>query len=173
MRALRLGLALVLTLAVQTTVAHMATGNRAVVDLVLALVIFVGLRTNAVAGLLFGSLAGLCQDALSGGLIGVGGLAKSIVGAAAGALATQFIVTNALPRFMVFVMGSLLHAAIFLGVYALVDPRGVGQPWMTVAVQAVLNASAGLLAFASVERLPEVRHRRRMRRTHLRTRVEA
>jgi rod shape-determining protein MreD len=173
MRGLFLGVALVLTLAIQTTLAHSAMGNRATIDLVLVLVVFVALRHGAVPGLLFGSLAGLCQDALSGGIIGVGGLAKSLVGAGVGALATQFIITNALPRFVAFFAGTVFHAACFLGVYALIDSQLVGRPWSVVLTQALSNAVAGLLAFALVERSPDAWRRRRMRRTHLRTRGAA
>jgi rod shape-determining protein MreD len=169
-KAVRLGSALILALALQTTLAHTALGNRAFVDFVLVLVVFVALRHGAIAGLLFGSLAGLCQDALSGGIIGVGGLAKSLVGAGVGALATQFIITNPLPRFLAFVAGTILQAACFLGIYALLDPHSVGSPWAVVLPQAVMNAVIGLVVFASVERLPDAWRRRRMRRTHLRTR---
>jgi rod shape-determining protein MreD len=171
MKALRLGIALVLALAVQTTLAHSAMGNRSAIDLVLVLVIFVALRHGAVAGLLFGSVAGLCQDALSGGIIGVGGLAKSLAGAVIGTLSTQFIITNPLPRFVAFAAGTVLHAGCFLGIYALIDPIKVGNPWAIVGPQAVLNAVAGLIVFAAVERLPGAWRRRRMRRTHLRMHV--
>jgi rod shape-determining protein MreD len=173
MKGLRLGLSLTLVLALQTTLVQAVLGTRAVVDLVLVLVVFVAIRHGAVAGLLFGSLAGLCQDALSGGIIGVGGLAKSLIGAAIGALATQFIVTNPLPRFLAFFAGSLAHAGIFLGIYALVDPGGVANPWAKVVPQALTNGVIGLLVFAGVERLPDAWRRRRMRRTHLRSRVGA
>ena len=133
--------------------------------------VFVALRHGAVAGLLFGSLAGLCQDALSGGIIGVGGLAKSLVGSGVGALATQFIITNPLPRFLAFFGGSVLHAAVFQGIYLLLDPAKFGTPWGIVLPQALGNAAVGLLLFASIERLPDAWRRRRMRRTHLSTRV--
>lgn len=173
MRWVWLGLSLIVALAVQTTLAHSATGNRAAVDLVLVTVVFVALRHGAVAGLLFGSLAGLCQDALSGGIIGVGGLAKSLVGAGVGALATQFIITNPLPRILAFLVGTMLHAACFLGIYALIDPRTATNPWRLVLSQAVLNAIIGIVIFALVERLPDALRRRRIRRTHLRLRGEA
>jgi rod shape-determining protein MreD len=171
MKGLRLALGLLLALAIQTTLAHSALGNRAIIDLVLVLVVFVALRHGAVAGLLFGSLAGLCQDALSGGIIGVGGLAKSLVGAGVGALATQFIITNPLPRFLAFMVGTVVHAGCFLGIYALIEPQGTS--WTVILPQTVMNAVIGLLMFASVERLPDAWRRRRMRRTHLRLRGEA
>lgn len=173
MKALRLTAALVVALTLQTTLAHTVMGNRTIIDLVLILVIFVALGRGAVAGLLFGSLAGLCQDALSGGILGVGGLAKSVVGAAVGALATQFIITNPLPRFVAFFGGSVVHAACFLGILALITPGRVGYPWAGVLTQATVNAVTGLVVFAAVERFPEAVRRRRLRRTHLRRRVEA
>ena len=49
-------------------------------DLVLVVVVYVALTTGPVSGMLAGSVAGLIQDALSSGVIGIGGLAKSIVG---------------------------------------------------------------------------------------------
>ena len=52
-------------------------------------------------------MAGLVQDALSGGVVGVGGFASCLVGCLAGVVGTQFIVAGTVPRFMVFVLGSL------------------------------------------------------------------
>lgn len=170
MRAVRLGAALVAALALQTTLGAIVSGGQASVDLVLVLVVYVAIGAGPVAGLLFGSVAGLLQDALSGGIVGVGGLAKSLVGFAAGVAGTQFIVTGPLPRFVTFVGGTLLHAACFFGVYALVEPVGIGIPWTAAATQAVANGAAGLAAFHVVERLPGWVRRYRMRRTHLRMR---
>lgn len=170
MRAVRLGAALVAALALQTTLGAIVSGGQASVDLVLVLVVYVAIGTGPASGLLFGSVAGLLQDALSGGIVGVGGLAKSLVGFVTGVAGTQFIVTGALPRFVTFVGGTLLHAACFFGVYALVEPAGIGIPWTAAATQAVVNGAAGLLAFHVVERLPGWVHRYRLRRTHLRMR---
>jgi rod shape-determining protein MreD len=172
-RAFRLGSALLVALAFQTSLAHAAMSNRAAVDLVLVLVVFVALRHGAVAGLLFGSLAGLCQDALSGGIVGVGGLAKSLVGVGVGTLASQFIITNPVPRFVIFLGGTLVHAACFLGIYALIEAAPLSRSWPVILPQALLNAVIGLVVFATVERLPEAWQRRRLRRTHLRSRGEA
>ena len=46
----------------------------------LVAVVYVALTSGPVSGMLAGSVAGLIQDALSSGVIGIGGLAKSIVG---------------------------------------------------------------------------------------------
>jgi rod shape-determining protein MreD len=169
-RAVRLGGALVAALALQTTLGAIVSGEQASVDLVLVLVVYVAIGTGPVAGLLFGSVAGLLQDVLSGGIVGVGGLAKSLAGFAAGVVGTQLIVTGPLPRFVTFVGATLLHAACFFGVYALIEPVGVGLPWAAAGTQAVVNGGAGLLAMHVVEHLPGWVRRYRMRRTHLRMR---
>ena len=73
-------LATILALAVQTTMLPFALAGRGHVDLVLVVVIYSALQFGPATGLLTGALAGMAQDALSGGVIGVGGVAKTIVG---------------------------------------------------------------------------------------------
>jgi rod shape-determining protein MreD len=162
--------AVVLALLLQTTVAFSLVGHRAAVDLVLVVVVYVGVVSGPVAGLLAGTAAGLAQDALAGGIIGIGGLAKSVAGFLAGIAATQFIVTGAGHRFVVFFLGSLVHAGIFVGFNQLIYPRGFGAPWSIVLTQAGVNALIGVLAFRVGERAPEWARRRRMRRSALRSR---
>ena len=79
MRAAQVGVALAFALASQTTLVPRMTGV-ATVDLVLVVVLSVAMRQGAVAGLWTGTVGGLLQDALSGGVVGVGGLAKTLVG---------------------------------------------------------------------------------------------
>jgi rod shape-determining protein MreD len=121
-----------------------------------------------VTGLLAGSLAGLVQDALTSGVIGIGGLAKTIVGFLAGLIGTQLIVTAALPRFLVFFGATVLHAAVFMGLYVILGLREFGTPYAAVAGQAAGNAVVGVVAFRLVELLPGAVGRRRMAKTGLR-----
>ena len=67
------------------------------------------------------------QDALSSSVIGIGGLAKTLVGFLAGIIGTQFIVTASLPRFVVFFGATVLHAVVFMGLYVLLDLRHFGD----------------------------------------------
>jgi rod shape-determining protein MreD len=161
-------LAIFLSLSLQTTLAFALAGRGTVMDLVLVVAVYVGLVGGPVAGLLAGSAAGLAQDALAGGVVGVGGLAKGLVGFVSGVLATQFIVVGAVHRFVVFFLASLVNAGVFIGFYRLIGPRGVGASWAGVATQSFVNALVGVLAFHLVEHAPEWWHRRRMRRSALR-----
>jgi rod shape-determining protein MreD len=138
------------------------------VDLALVVVVYVALTSGPVTGLLAGSLAGLIQDALLSGVIGIGGLAKTIVGFLAGLIGTQFIVTATLPRFLVFFGATVLHAIVFMGLYVLLDLRDFGTPYAAVAGQAAGNAVVGVVAFQLVELLPGAVGRGRMAKSRLR-----
>ena len=164
MKAAGVFLAIALALALQTTLARFVVGGTAALDLVLVVVVYVALTTGPVSGMLAGSVAGVIQDALSSGVIGVGGLAKSIVGFAAGVIGQQFIVTAALPRFVMFLAASVAHAAVFMGLYVMLGLRTFPSPWAAILSQAVGNAVVGMIAFTIIEGLPGILERRRMRR---------
>ena len=168
MRAAGVILAIVAALALQTTLARFVIRGTVAVDLVLVVVVYVALTSGPVTGLLSGALAGLVQDALSSGVIGIGGLAKTIVGFLTGIVGTQFIVAQPLPRFVVFFGATLLHAMVFIGLYTLLDLRQFGTPYAAVTGQAVGNAVAGMIAFQLAGLLPGAMERRRTARSRIR-----
>lgn len=163
MKAVGVVIAIALALALQTTLARFIVGGTAALDLVLVVVTYVALTSGPVTGMLAGSLAGIIQDALSSGVVGIGGLAKSIVGFLAGAIGQQFIVTAALPRLLMFLAATAVHAAVFMGLYVGLGLRSFPSPWTAVGSQALANAAVGLIAFAIIESLPGMAERRRMK----------
>jgi len=108
------------------------------------------------------------QDALASGVIGIGGLAKTIVGFLAGVIGTQFIVAQPLPRFVVFFGATLLHAVVFYGLYLVLNLRQFGSAYAAIAGQALSNALVGVVAFQLVELLPGAVERRRAARHRIR-----
>jgi rod shape-determining protein MreD len=158
-------LAVATALALQTTLAWYATRGAVAVDLVLVAVVSVALTSGPTAGLLAGTLGGLAQDTLiSGGITGIGGLAKTLVGFVTGVVGTQFIVVQSVPRFVVFFLATVVHQAVFLGLYVLLDLRHFGAPYAAVAEQALGNAVVGVVVFQVVELLPGAVERRRAAR---------
>lgn len=171
MKAAGIILAIGLALALQTTLARFLVRGVVGVDLVLVVVVYVALTTGSVTGLLTGAVAGLMQDVVTrvpSSIIGIGGLAKTIVGFLAGIVGTQFIVAQPLPRFVVFFAATILHALVFMGLYVLLDLRHFGTPVAAVSGQALGNAVVGVVAFQVVELLPGAMERRRAQRTRLR-----
>lgn len=169
MRAARILLAVALALALQTTLGRYVMRGTVAVDLVLVAAVYVALTSGPATGLLTGAFAGLLQDTLvASPVIGIGGLAKTIVGFLAGVLGTQFIVAQPLPRFVVFFSATVLHAVIFMGLYTLLDIRHYGAPYAAVGGQALGNAVVGVVAFQLVELLPGAVERRRAMRGRIR-----
>jgi rod shape-determining protein MreD len=161
-------LAVAIALALQTTLSRVAVRSTVAVDLVLVVVVYVALTSGPATGLLTGTFAGLIQDALSSPVIGIGGLAKTLVGFLAGIIGSQFIVAQSLPRFVVFFGATVLHAVVFMGLYVLLGLRQFGTPYAAVAGQAAANAVIGVVAFQLVELLPGAVERRKARSTRLR-----
>ena len=159
-RAAGIILAVAAALALQTTLERYIRGSVAL-DLVLVVVVYVALTCGPVTGLLTGTFAGLVQDAMGTGVIGIGGLAKTLIGFLAGIVGTQFIVAQPLPRFVVFFGATLLERLVFIGLYVLLNLRQFESPYAAVVGQAAANATVGVLAFQLVELLPGAVERRR------------
>jgi rod shape-determining protein MreD len=157
-------IAIALALALQTTLARFVVGGTTAIDLVLVTVVYIALTSGPLSGMLAGSLAGLIQDQLSTGVLGIGGLAKSIVGFVVGAIGQQFIITAALPRFVTFIGATAAYQALFMGLYVVLGLRSFPSPWKAIATQALGNAIVGMIAFAIIEALPGVMERRRIGR---------
>jgi rod shape-determining protein MreD len=160
-KLLRVLVTIGVALALQTTLARFLVHGSIGVDLVLIAVVYLGLTTGPVVGLFSGSLAGLAQDALASGVVGVGGLAKTIVGYLTGIVGTTFIMTQTVPRFLTFFVATVVQAVVTLGLNALLE-RGVsGIPYAAVTAQAIGNALLGVVLFQLTEALPVVLERRR------------
>jgi len=153
-------LATMLALGLQTALARYLPGAGGL-DPVLIVVIYAALSFGPVTGLLTGTFAGLLQDSMSSGIIGIGGLAKTVVGFVVGVVGTQFIVTHPLPRMVVFFLASALHALLFIGIYELLRLREFPEPLSLLAAWALGNAVIGLIIFEVIELLPGAVERRR------------
>jgi len=168
LRAAGVVVAVAAALALQTTLARFVIRGTVAVDLGLVVVVYIALTSGPVTGLLSGTLTGLLQDALASGILGIGGLAKTVVGFLAGVIGTQFIVAQPLPRFVVFFAATVLHAVIFIGLYVVLDLRRYESPYAGVTGQALGNAIVGVVAFQLVELLPGALERRRAQRSRIR-----
>jgi len=161
-------LAIVLALALQTTIARFVVAGRVAVDLVLVVVVYVALSSGAVPGLMTGTVAGLIQDSLSTGVIGIGGLAKTIVGFVTGIVGTQLNIAEPVARFVVFFAATVVHQAITIGLGTVLGLQTFGVPYAAIAGEALANAVVGVAAFQLTDLLPGAVERRRMGRGRLR-----
>ena len=159
MIALRVVAVGVLALVLQGLLTRLLGAPLMRVDFGLVAVVWIALRFGRVPGLLGGTLVGLGQDALGGGILGLAGLAKSVAGFATGIVGTQFIVTQTVSRFMVFLGATLLQALVFIGLSMLLGLKTLPRPFLDVAVQGLSNAVIGLVVFQLIELAPGARER--------------
>jgi cell shape-determining protein MreD len=177
LKAAGITLVIIIALALQTSLARFITPGGGLVDFVFVAVVYIALSTGPTAGMVAGAIAGLSQDALAASgtltvmigagmvstqsIIGIGSLAKTVVGFFAGIIGSQFIVARPLPRALVFFTATVTHAIIFIGLYRLID-RGYTQSTMgAVLSQAGANALVGVLVFQISDLLPNLADRRR------------
>ena len=157
-------LTVLIAVVLQVTLARYTVGGRWVFDLVLVGVVFASLQWGAVAGLLAGTMGGLLQDVLSGGVVGVGGLAKTIVGFATGGVGAQFVLVRPQARVIIVVAATVVHRLIILATYALIDQRWPGVSWTGMLWETGLNSLAALVVFQATNALPGVIARQRVSR---------
>ena len=176
MRAIATILVIVIALALQTSIAYLTPGA-GLVDLVFVAVVYIALSGGPTEGMIAGAVAGLAQDALAAtsaldisigagtvsmrSIIGIGGLAKTVVGFFAGIIGSQFIVARPLPRALVFFTATVAHAIIFVGLYRVIDRGYELTTYGAIFRQAGANALVGVLVFQIADFLPSFVDRRR------------
>ena len=165
MKAIIVLTALVVALLLQTTIAGLSLEAGSLVNVVLIAVVYIALSLGALTGLLAGAAGGLAQDAVAGSIVGIGGLSKTLVGFLVGVLGAQFIVSQPIPRFVMFFGATVLHELCFQGLHALVEGQPFQFGYRSVLTQAGLNAAIGILTFQVVEGAPGMMQRREARRS--------
>lgn len=157
--------------ALQLALARYTVGGRWPVDIVLVGVVYAALNWGPLAGMLAGSAGGLVQDMLSNDVVGTGGLAKTLIGFASGAVGTQFDVARPLGRAGLLAGASLVHRLMLIGLHSLIDQRWAAVSGTALLAETLLNSVCGLVAFQLAESLPGVMSRgRHSRRSGLKRR---
>lgn len=124
----------------------------AILDPLLPLAIGVGILRGAESGGIAGLTAGLLQDLLGGGPVGVHGLSKLVVGFASGLFERSIYLENPLLPAIATFIGTLLGEILMVIIGAV---TGLGGPvWLDVIprmlAQAVLNSAIAPLLFRIV-----------------------
>lgn len=157
-------LTMVVGVTLQVTLARYTVGGSWVFDFVLVGVVFAGLQWGPTAGLAAGTMGGLLQDLLSGEVVGVSGLAKTLVGFAAGIIGTQFVLTRAHARSIIVAGATVVHRILMLALVGLIDQAWPGLSWTALLWETGLNTLAGFLVFQASSALPGVMARQRANR---------
>ncbi len=159
----------VAALVLQALLFRFLVHGRLGLDLVLVVVTYLGLTSGPVSGLFAGTLGGLVQDALSTGVIGIGGLAKTIVGFIAGIVGTQFIVSQPIPRFIVFVGATFVQIGVVVALESVLELRPLARTWGLTLLEAAGNGLVGVVLLQLSDLLPGAIERRKAARGSIKT----
>jgi rod shape-determining protein MreD len=91
------------------------------VDLSLVVTVYFSLQRTPVLGMLTGLTAGLGGDAISGGILGVGGFTKTLIGYIISMASIRLSLENRLIQLAVAAVASLVNTLLFVGLYQVLE----------------------------------------------------
>jgi rod shape-determining protein MreD len=146
MKVLTLAVAVGLALLFQTTVIGFIFSQTPDIDLVLIVVVYVALKTGPVSGLLAGSFAGLSQDLLVSSVLGVNGLAKSLVGFIIAGIGQRIMMEGTLFRASMFMTATAVNTLIIVVLGMLFGIQMFPLSFQIVLSQMITNTILGVVA---------------------------
>ena len=122
-------------------------------DLALILVLYVSMYSRPAKGAFRGTCFGLLSDLLSGTLLGLNGLSKTVIGFLAGFLRLGAMAKGALGRLLLLGAAVSLDTALIIAILDLLgQPLQEGSVWI-LAGRSVLTSVAGVFVFRSYDRI--------------------
>lgn len=157
MENVKITIALIVAVLLQWTLRNVAEPF-AYVDFPLIIVVYAALQRNSVKAILFGTVAGIAVDALSGGLLGANGFSKTLIAYLVSELARRVYMDNLLLRIPVIAGACLLDDLVYFGMHWLLGQPPVVPVFVVMSYTLIGTTIAGtivylLLDFVSTERM--------------------
>jgi rod shape-determining protein MreD len=157
MENVKITVAMIVAVLLQWTLGNIAE-PLTYIDFPLIIVVYAALQRNSLKAIFFGTIAGIAVDALSGGLLGANGFAKTLVAYLVSELARRVYMDNLLLRIPVIAGACLLDDLAYWGMHWLLGQPPNKPVFVTVSYTLMGTTIAGtivylLLDFVSAERL--------------------
>jgi rod shape-determining protein MreD len=159
---LKITIALIIAILLQWTLRNVAE-PLAYIDFPLIIVVYAALQRDAIKAVLFGTFAGIAVDALSGGLLGANGFAKTLVAYMVSELARRVYMDNLLLRIPVIAGACLLDDLIYYGMHRLLGQEPLGQVVVVISYTLIGTTIAGTMIYLLLDYLLTERSRPRKR----------
>lgn len=167
MRTVRFLTGLLLATAFQVLGVHLWGSFLLAVDLFLVLAVAASLDHGPVGSMLAGSVAGLAQDALTGGLFGLNGFADTFVAWSASRLKQRIVIQRPIEVGLLFTLAAALQQTLLVLLQFLMLPGGELPGLEVMALRMVTSGAIGMALFVLLRRvrlqLESWRERRRRR----------
>ena len=152
MKFLDVAVAIVVAFVAQTVLGRYFAFMSSYLDLFTVIAATFGLVRGRLFGMSVGTVAGLIQDAFSGGLLGLNGITKTIVGYVAGIAGHHLIVRGLSSRLLFFAAATVLDLALLSVVSHLVELAPMPLVGTRPLYICLGNAAAGILLLRLVDR---------------------
>jgi rod shape-determining protein MreD len=162
MEGVKLTIALILAVLLQWTLRNISEGF-SYIDFPLIIIVYAALQRNSIRAIIFGTLAGIAVDALSSGLLGANGFAKTLVAYMVSEMARRVYLDNLLLRIPVIAGACLVNALVFYGLHMLMGQAPVGDVLITASYSLIGTTIAGTLVYFLLQNFTEDKGRRKKR----------
>lgn len=150
MEQVKIIVALIIAVLLQWTLRNVAE-PLAYVDFPLIIIVYAALQRNSIRALLFGTIAGIAVDALSGGLLGANGFSKTVVAYTVSEIARRVYLDNLLLRIPVIAGACLLDDFLYYGMHRLLGQHPNAPMVETIAYTLVGTTIVGTFTFFVLE----------------------
>jgi rod shape-determining protein MreD len=97
------------------------------IDLALLVTVYFSLQREPLLGMMVGLGAGLGADIISGGILGVGGFSKTLIGYIISMGSVKLSIENPLARLAAVVLASVANTALFVGLYRMLEQNQIPE----------------------------------------------
>lgn len=146
MEGVRLTVAIIIAILLQWTLRNVWEPF-VFIDFPLIIVVYAALQRNSIRALIFGSISGVAVDALSGGLLGANGFAKTLVAYIVAEIARRVYLDNLILRIPVIAGACVASQLVYYGLHRLFGQTPAGDPLLTIAYSLIGTTIAGTLIY--------------------------
>lgn len=146
MEQVKITVALIIAILLQWTLRNIVEPP-AYIDLPLIIVVYAALQRNSIRAILFGAIAGISMDALSGGLLGANGFTKTLIAYMVSELARRVYLDNLLLRIPIIAGACLLDDLIYFGMHKLLGQSMDGSLFITISYTLIGTTIAGTFIY--------------------------
>jgi rod shape-determining protein MreD len=150
MEQIKITVALILAILLQWTLRNVAE-PLIFVDLPLIIVVYAALQRNSINALLYGTIAGIAVDAMSGGLLGANGFSKTLIAFIVSEIARRVYLDNLLLRIPIIAGACLVDDLVYYGLHTMLGQQPLAPFVTTVAYTLIGTTIVGTIVFVILE----------------------
>jgi rod shape-determining protein MreD len=146
MEQVKITVALIIAILLQWTLRNVAEPF-AYIDFPLIVVVYAALQRNSMRAILFGTVAGILVDALSGGLLGANGFSKTLIAYIVSEIVRRVYLDNLLLQIPVIAGACVLDNLIYYGMHQLLKQEPAAPLVTTIAYSVIGTTIAGTIVY--------------------------